>query len=314
MRSYGKIDSSWDKTRFHSLLEDASNICKESDDSLSIGEDKDGNVCIASSSREHPLYIAACGVTPRKISDHWKNTFSTQEIKTMLKKEFSDNVAYQDYTIDEMVPRTYDYLVNGIIEYGSPGFLSEGRIQLSCAFADAQKMVKKFDKPFILGYGKNGIAVAPFSERSRFIDPLSCVVTKHGVWTISDIHSIKQGFYDADFQYAIAFHVKSYGRFESDYITCITKLECAFEDAVKMSKHHHKKESICVMLDAHKIIRVQPQNGSMNRAAVESIIIDPEKFLKNDVLLKDVISSAAKNAYEKFLSVENIKFQHDGFL
>ena len=57
------------------------------------------------------------------------------------------------YTIDEMVPRTYDAWLteesNGSLE-----LLSEGRMQLARVLEDAKKLVEKHVKPFIVGLSK----------------------------------------------------------------------------------------------------------------------------------------------------------------
>ena len=102
------------------------------------------------------------------------------------KIELEDNVAYRDYSVEEMIPRVRGVLTKGMVEYGGLGFLSEGRWQLSDAVSCAHNLVKIHKCPFILGLTANGIMVAPISEKDRFLDVASCVVTKNGFWSMSD--------------------------------------------------------------------------------------------------------------------------------
>ncbi len=183
MKSYGRIDSSWDKAKTRSILEDASEMAREHSMSFRIGEDADGNVVILPNQEESGIHIFVCGITTKK-------TDGDSETKEESEREFWDNVAYHNYTIDEMTPRAYDCLVNGIVKYGGLRFLSEGRFQLRKVLGDATKMVKKHNKPFIMGLSKeHGIMISPMSEKSKFLAPLSYVITKSGFWSVSDMHS-----------------------------------------------------------------------------------------------------------------------------
>ena len=79
-----------------------------------------------------------------------------------------------------------------IIEYGHPGFLSEGRFQLGCAIRDAKRLAKEHSAPFIIGFARQReITVAPISEKARFIDPLAFIITRHGSWGTSDMHPLR---------------------------------------------------------------------------------------------------------------------------
>ncbi len=297
-KSYGKLDSSWDKNKIKDMLQDASNMAKKHNMSFFIHKDEECSIVLIPNLWGCYPYIPVCGITPRKKLDHWKDRFSQEEIEKMLKEEFWDEVAFSGYTIDEMVPRAYDCLTKGIIEYGGLGFLSEGRIQLSGAFSDAKKLAMKHNKPFILGYGKGGIAIAPLSEKSRFVESLSCIVTKNGTWSISDIHCTRHEFYDGDFQYAILGE-KKYGRFESDYNSCVIKLENAFEDAAKMSQIENCPTSV-IMSTYGEIAVLFNKSGTQRITPEISIKVFYNTFMDGKILSLDKIKDAANNAYEKF--------------
>ncbi len=295
MKSYGKIDSSWNHARFRLLLEDASKMCNELDQKLEIGQDEDGNICIIQQAKNRPHHIFACGVSPQKIYDNWKDTMSDQEIETRLKKEFWDNVAYIHYTIDEMVPRIYDCMVNGIIEFGSLRFLSEGRLQLDYAFSTTQQLVARHSKPFILGYTKKGIGIAPMSEKSQFIDPLSYIVTKHGIWSISDIHCIRVAA--VNLYEPLGYGNKRYDRYFKQDCNLVIKLENAFEDAVKMPT---RRDPRYVVLDQHGNVSLEPGRDRCVKYPVISIKVNPSEFLDGDVLLQDKIRDMAEDTFKQF--------------
>ena len=333
MKSYGKIGSSSDMPKLRLLLEDASKMAKEGNMSFYVGEDKDENIIVTPDRDDSLMHVFLCVVTPTKILDHWTDTFSQEKIEKMLKEEFEDNVAYRYYTIDEMVPRAYDCLVNGRIEYGSLGFLSEGRMQLAGMLEDAKKLVEKHAKPFIVGLSKKNktIMISPASERSKFSAPLSCVVTKFGVWSVSEMRSdmIWVSSYrigttteritlnhldEVDplhmLYRCIAYGRKSYGKFKAgDDNTehCILRLESAFEDAVRMPRRNGgNDERYCVILDRDEGITMQSahrnriQHRENNVYAVE---VNPEEFLDGDTLLREKVSVAARETYEKFYQV-----------
>ena len=296
MKSYGKIDSSWNHARFRLLLEDASKMCNELDQKLEIGQDEDGNICIMQQAKNRPRHIVACGVSPQKIYDNWKDTMSDQEIKTRLKKEFWDNVPYIQYTIDEMIPRIYDYMVNGIIEFGSLRFLSEGRIQLGDAFSTTQQLVARHSKPFILGYhAKKRICIAPTSEKSRFIDPLSYIVTKHGIWSVSDIHCTR--VVAVNLYEPLAYGNKRYDHYLKQDCNLVIKLENAFEDAVKMPT---RRDPHYVILDQFGNISLESGKDRRVKCAVISIKVNPSEFLDGDVLLQDKIKEMAEDTFKQF--------------
>ena len=330
MKSYGRIGSSSDMPKLRLLLEDASKMAKEGNTPFYIGEDKDENIIATPDRDDSLMHVFLCVVTPTKILDHWADTFSQEKIEKMLKEEFEDNVAYRYYTIDEMVPRAYDCLVNGRIEYGSLGFLSEGRMQLAGVLEDAKKLVEKHAKPFIVGLSKKNktIMISPASEGSKFFAPLSCVVTKFGVWSVSEMRSdmIEEPdclmvtttevstlnrldrvgplfmLYDG-----IGYHRKSYGKFKAGddgKEHCILKLESAFEDAVRMPRQDRGNDyRYRVILDRYGGMTVQPiHEGSIlhHKDDLCSVEVSAEEFLDGDTLLREKVSAAARKTHEKF--------------
>jgi len=315
VKSYGRVDSSWDMARFRGILEDASAMAGERGVSLCIGEDADENVVIVPNQGVAPVHILACGIT--------KEGGDEAEAKEEPRKEFWDNVGYRKYTIDEMVPRVYNCMVNGAIEYGSLGFLSEGRMQLARVLEDAGKLVKKHGRPFVAGLGKeNGIMVSPMSERSKFVAPLSCVIAKSGFWSVSDMHSdriLPPHSYivtttEADtltrldntgplfmLYDGIAYGKKSYGRFEAGRTSSVSDLESAIEDAAGMSRHFDGVP-YCVILGRDGFIHVQDKAGyaQSHQSGGAFLDVDPGQFLDGGVPLRERISAAAKDAYGKF--------------
>ena len=107
-----------------------------------------------------------------------------------------------------MIPRARNALTRGIIDFGGLGFLSEGRAQLQGVSRYARMLVKMHGEPFITGWidkktrtaaqserdnlagilsdMSKSIVIAPLSERGHFVDYASCVVTKHGCWSLLD--------------------------------------------------------------------------------------------------------------------------------
>ena len=141
----------------------------------------------------------------------------------------------------------------------------------------------------------------PISEKSRFIDPLSCIVTNNRMWRISDIHPSRHRFNLEDIQYAIMFNAKPYRCFKSYYDSCIIELKKIFEDAAKIPK---RWDGISyVMLDDYGVVRVQPEKSFMNHPHHMAIKIDPSEFLDDNTLLQDKIRDAVKDAYDKFMDV-----------
>ena len=102
-----------------------------------------------------------------------------------------------------MLPRIEDYggirissnvrgvLTKGIVEYGGLRFLSEGRCQTGEAVSCAHMLAELHGCPFIAGLTAKGVTVAPLSEKDRFLDVASCVVTKSGVWSMT--HTLPAG-------------------------------------------------------------------------------------------------------------------------
>ena len=194
MKSYGKVDETWDDARFQTLIEDALGMTKENKERHAIGQDGSGNVVVTGDGQDRTC-IYVCWTTRR----------SRQAPEDDL--VLSDQCAYSKYSVEQMVPRVRNALTRGIIDFGGLGFLSEGREQLQGVFRYARMLVKMHGKPFIMGWidkkikaaplseGDNtgitpdmskSIVIAPMSERSHFVDYASCVVTKNGCWSLLD--------------------------------------------------------------------------------------------------------------------------------
>ena len=174
MKSYGKVDETWDDAKFQIMIEDALRMAREQKKPFAVGQDVDGTAVVALSKEDYPP-IFACAATA------WDDE-EFQEGKI----ELVDNVAYHEYSMDDMIPKVRDVLTKGMVEYGSLRFLSEGRMQLGGVVSCAGNLVELHGCPFIVGLTAKGIMVAPLSERNRFLDVASCVVTKNGAWSMSD--------------------------------------------------------------------------------------------------------------------------------
>ena len=174
MKLYGKADASWDDAKFQAMIEDALRMARAEKKVFAVGQNMDGTAVVALSKEDYPP-IFACAATA--FDDE-----AFQEDKIVL----IDNVAYHEYSVDEMVPRVRGVLTKGVVEYGGLRFLSEGRMQLGEAVSCADNLVKLHKCPFIVGLTAEGIMVAPLSERDRFLDVTSCVTTESGFWSMSD--------------------------------------------------------------------------------------------------------------------------------
>ena len=185
MKSYGKVDDTWDDTKFQVMIEDAIRLAGEQKKMFAVGQYADGTAVVVVATRRKYPHIHACTAIIQ-----YSKKFQKDKI------ELVDHVAYHDYSMEEMIPRVRGVLTKGMVEYGSLGFLSEGRWQLSNAVSCARQLVKLHKCPFILGLTSKGIIVAPLSERDRFLDVASCVVTKNGVWSMSDKLPSGYGYWD----------------------------------------------------------------------------------------------------------------------
>ena len=174
MKSYGKADASWDDAKFQGMIEDALRMAREQKKVFAVGQDMDGTAVVALSMEDYPP-IFACAATG------WDDE-ALQKGKIVL----IDNVAYHEYSVEELIPRVRDVLTKGVVEYGGLRFLSEGRVQLGYAMSCADSLVKLHKCPFIVGLTANGIMVAPLSERDRFLNVASCIATENGFWSMSD--------------------------------------------------------------------------------------------------------------------------------
>ena len=294
VKSYGRADSSWDRARVRSVLEDALDMAVKHDTSVYVGEDVDGTTVALSDQDDGRIHIFACGVRRKDLRQ--------AKTKNGPRGEFHDNSVWSRYTIDRIIPRAYDCLVNGVIRYGRPEPLSRGRMQIARALKDAKKMIERHGRPFIVGLSKKrDIRVSPMSEKSKFFAPLSFVITKSDFWRISDMHSdIISGIRDEqDFvlmmYYGITDGMRFYGTLEDGRDECIASLESAFEDAVNMPEGH---DLYCVGLSKQDII-MQPKWGwVLKYSGCRFWEADPKEFLDGRRLLRERISAAARNAYE----------------
>ncbi len=423
MKSYGRVDSSWDRARVRSVLEDALYMAVKHDTSVYVGEDVDGNIVALSNqdggrgrihilacwiaeaagdpqngkaradiywlseeyeahegrpsdgldhfrsgrSKKHEVHerrsesedaeedwvkvdnlfmfmrcfkasdfsggmtvksmvnmlgmwsgpIQDVQMTPEQIVQHWIDSGIIVKTGQEKSKEFWDHAAYHRYTIDEVTPRVHDCLVNGIVRYGGLQFLSEGQSQLARVFEDARKMVERHGRPFIMGLSKkHDIMIAPVSEKSEFVAPLSCVITKSDIWSVSDMHSdiiwegrdemvIRPTYFSGvrhnrrvalDMLHGgIAQCAKYYGSVEDDQDRCISNLESAFEDAVNMPNSPYG--SCCVVLNGDRIT-MRSKKEMTEWAGCRFWEADPKEFLDGCRLLRERISAAARDAYE----------------
>ena len=283
METFGRVE---DQNRLRTILEDAAGKSRKLGKPIFIGCDAEGNTAVSS---EEDLFIFGCAVDTDGA--------------------YYDNVEYKMYTLEEAVSRTYDFLVNGILEYGPLRFLSEGRMQLDYALNDARGTVEMRGMHFILGYTRNGITLAPQSEESRFCAPLSCVVARHGFWTLSSLHSCK-----LDSTRPPPMHVlynamtgsKSYGRFAAHRGECAIRLENALEDAVRLSAF--RKVTCEVGLTADGTIEMHAEQSLGGYDHVASLRILPGQFPDSRELLPGRIRSAAREAYDSLMpEYENIR-------
>ena len=195
MKSYGKMDETWDDERFQALIEDALKMAKEGKKRHAIGQDGNGNVVVTGDGPDD-AYRYICWTTRRSRK--------APEDDLVL----SDHCEYSKYSVEQMVPRVRNVLARGIIDFGCIRFLSEGRMHLHSVCMHAKMIVRIHDKPFIVGQidekiraaplserdnpagitpdMSKHIVVAPLSERSYFIDFASCVMTKHNCWSMLD--------------------------------------------------------------------------------------------------------------------------------
>ena len=319
-KSYGRVDYTWNEAKIRVILEEASGMARERDASFCVGEDGDGNIIICPNEKGSSSHIFACGVTHKKILDNWKDIYSPEEIERNLEAEFWNDAAYEDYSIDEMVPIVYECLVYGIKSYGGLRFLSEGRMQLAYAMDDAKKMTEKYGAPFIVGRGrKDGIMIAPVSRQSRFVESLACIISKSGYWNVSDMHSSRifnpdyyvVGKHEIDtlnsldntgalfmLYEGMAYGLKRYGAFRINMgrDAALAQLENAFEDAAKLSMF--RKMPFYVGLNTQSGISVQCEKESMPGSTLcVSFKVNPYELYDGTILSYDGIKSAARDAY-----------------
>ena len=283
METFGRVE---DQGRLASILENAARESGKLGKPLFIGCDAEGN---AAMSPDRDLHIFCCAADTDGV--------------------YYGSDEYGEYTLEQAVSKTYDFLVKGILEYGGLGFLSEGRMQLDEALDDARRMVEMRGRHFILGYTRNGIVLAPQSEASRFCAPLSCVVARTGYWSLSSIHSCrlarKGGGGVRNTLYFAMTGSKSYGGFAANRGECAIRLENALEDAAALSAF--RKMPCEVGLTAYGEIEMHAERSLHGRDHVASLRVLPGQFPDSPRLLPGRIRSAARDAYDALMpEYENI--------
>ena len=98
MKSYGKVDEIWDDAKFQAMIEDALQMAREQKKPFAVGQDVDGTAVVALSEEDYPP-IFACAATAWDDEEFQEGNI-----------ELVDNVAYHEYSIDDMVPRVRDAL------------------------------------------------------------------------------------------------------------------------------------------------------------------------------------------------------------
>ena len=93
---------------------------------------------------------------------------------------------HERYTMGQMIRRARDALVRGIFEYGASGPTQTVQKHLRGAVRCAERLAKMRGEPFITGMTERGIAVAPLSERHRFVKQSACVFNGSDAWSLSD--------------------------------------------------------------------------------------------------------------------------------
>lgn len=320
MKSYGKPDPSWDKTKLRSILEDALHTADEHFMSLFLCESEDGHLYLSKPLDNEPIFNFVCGITPPDVRDY-QDLLDDKELKEVQEEAFWDNVEGRHYTIDEMVSRAYDFLVNGIIEFGELNSDSDGELQLKQVWTDAEKQMAKHNIPFIFGLRKQGdIALCPVSEKSQFYTPLSCMITKSGLWSVSDMHQCRISLLTASCISAtldvdiidkldggddprfilydgIVHNRKSYGMPDdsSNKHLSIMILENALEDAIRMPD----REQYRIVMH-RELITIKHDKEKTDHELIE---VNREEFLDGDALLHEKVSATARDMYEKYCQI-----------
>ena len=109
MKSYGRPDESWDGARIRALIRDAIHAAREQGIPVVIHQDERGNV-VMSRARIKDSFMYACVAIA--YVDKRAMGYAT---------ELTGNVPHERYTMEQMIPRMRDALVQGIFEYDAPG-------------------------------------------------------------------------------------------------------------------------------------------------------------------------------------------------
>ena len=175
MKSYGKINESWDKDKICTLIRDAIHAAKEHGIPLAVHQDERGDV-VMSRARIKNSFMYAC-VTIAYV-DKRAMGYAT---------EMTGNVPHERYTVEQMIPRMRDALVRRIFKYNTSGPKQTVQRHARWAALCAGRLVKMRREPFIAGMTERGITVAPISERRRFVKQTAYVFNGHKAWSLPDL-------------------------------------------------------------------------------------------------------------------------------
>ena len=189
--------------------------------------------------------------------------------------------------------------------------MSYGRLQLTNALSLARQNAFKHGKAFIAGMDTDTrIMVAALTERAAFCDPLSCIVDRAGhCWTVSDIHSrrilsprswtvttdesdtiqsLGQLRGAVFLLYNRVFYERTYGRLDvnTGKSECITRLQCAFEDAAKMPYE----------------CGVDVRDGEISVDRRASIRVPRQEFMTDGILQVQKVKETAQKTYDKIFN------------
>ena len=202
-------------------------------------------------------------------------------------------------------------LPDTIIRFGEMERGSRGRETIRRVLQTAKKYVEAHRGALVVGMdSKYQIMMAPVSEQSAFCEPLSCVVTQSGFWSLSDICSRKIRFYPLKRPSADA-NPNVLKRYEEDCVIyrmydrvtwyeistnmemakCLIVLQCAIEEAAKMRSESGVRISGKPMCKSW--MRITAGRGN-------DIPVPKQEFLPGGILQIEKVREAALEAYKKY--------------
>ena len=175
MKSYGKIDESWDEARIRARIRDAIHAARERGIPVAVHHDERGDVVMSRARIKHSYMYACVAIA---YVDKRTMGYAT---------ELTGNVPHERYTVEQMIPRARDALVRGIFEYGASGPKPTVQKHARWAVRCAGRLARMRGEPSIAGMTDKGITVAPISERRRFVKQSACVFNEHKAWSLQDL-------------------------------------------------------------------------------------------------------------------------------